>query len=448
MLRILGRQTFYSFRRAAIIEVRHDPEGSTEMAQETAGHMPGASNTAIFRYDNVGLEDVDFTAFRLGQEATATRKELRDMFNQAKIAIANTTIPDAQTLREKLDARVKDALQLDDKYIEMETRFRALLEQGATLLGDLGYMASGSAELLSRDLDLLKPSNELPEGQQAAQVEQAKYIATRLRSIFLERKLLRRSLVTRYRREINDQIADEHKQFFMENTAHAKRVVSQAPSNVQPSVPDRIQSAIDESVALMEAIAAQQRSQIEALDNEIDDEDDGLADAADEDLLEEALDSGHMAPRQWSNLPDEVTVECDRGDDFATDDERLKYMMARLLLKNIPTSGIRCVLCQLDPTVDLESKDRGYVAFRLERHLKGNFHSKAAQVKRAVVQEIAAFGRVTCRICANPWSSISEKLFMKHMNEKHKDRLVENLVTQENRREEQPSDKDSGGEEQ
>lgn len=104
MLRILGRQTLYSFRRAAIVEVRHVPKGSTEMAQETAAHMPGSKNPTFYQYDKVGLEDVDFTAFRLGQDATITRKQLQDMFNRARIAIANMTMPDAQTLREKNDA--------------------------------------------------------------------------------------------------------------------------------------------------------------------------------------------------------------------------------------------------------------------------------------------------------------------------------------------------------
>ena len=73
--------------------------------------------------------------------------------------------------------------------VDMETRFLTLLEQGAMLLG-IWILGKRISRIVIKGFRF-KLFNELLEHQKVAQVEQAKDIATRIRSIFPERKLLR-----------------------------------------------------------------------------------------------------------------------------------------------------------------------------------------------------------------------------------------------------------------
>jgi hypothetical protein len=118
--------TYYSFRRTAIIETRR--LHGTEAAKNLAMHRQHADT--ISAYDQVGLGDLDMTAYQLGETAAMDRSEIRKFFSQSATAIhaqgasAYTTTP-----KEALDARVKKRLPSDSEYVEVELQLKDIYDR-------------------------------------------------------------------------------------------------------------------------------------------------------------------------------------------------------------------------------------------------------------------------------------------------------------------------------
>lgn len=115
---VFGRNTYYSLRRAAIIEVRR--RYGTEAARQLANHTPDSN--AIGYYDTSGMSDVDMTAYRSGDAPDVSRDDLRTFFSQAADRI-NPKNADGQTESDPkavLEKEINRQLKEDPEYFEGE----------------------------------------------------------------------------------------------------------------------------------------------------------------------------------------------------------------------------------------------------------------------------------------------------------------------------------------
>ena len=101
---LLDRNSYYSIRRTAIIEVRR--QHSTESAKDFAFHKPSANS--LFFYDNVGFGDIDMQQFRLGGPESMSREEVQKYFSQAALSRFRPEQDQGETLKQTLDHGVKD----------------------------------------------------------------------------------------------------------------------------------------------------------------------------------------------------------------------------------------------------------------------------------------------------------------------------------------------------
>jgi hypothetical protein len=109
------RNTYYSFRRTAIIETRR--RSADNMAKNLAFHVHNAHS--ILAYDNEGLSSTDITAFRLGEDHGRTAEEIAGMWRQSRVArlcSPETNLP--TLLKQRLQAKLPE----DEEYIRAERK--------------------------------------------------------------------------------------------------------------------------------------------------------------------------------------------------------------------------------------------------------------------------------------------------------------------------------------
>lgn len=115
LIGLYKRNTFYSFRRTAIVETRRS-RGS-EAAASPAGYKDLRS---LFYYDLDDMADVDLTSFSSGQEGGVSR-ELRRYFSQVSLARYQPADRKAPDLKQAIKLRVEDELRNNVDYIQAGT---------------------------------------------------------------------------------------------------------------------------------------------------------------------------------------------------------------------------------------------------------------------------------------------------------------------------------------
>jgi hypothetical protein len=105
----------------------------------------------------------------------------------------------------------------------------------------------------------------------------------------------------------------------------------------------------------------------------------------------------------------------DDGDGSGTIESRVSFIQQFALLSDpMSSSGVLCLLCQLDPTAKTpEMPAKTYARFKLEKHLAGNFHDRHDQVAQAN-REAVVDNRVSCRLCGK---SFCHDSIFKHWKE-------------------------------
>ncbi|KAK6431995.1 hypothetical protein LTR95_011842 [Oleoguttula sp. CCFEE 5521] len=422
MVGLLSHFSMYSLRRSAIIETRRS--SGTEFAKELAGHKP--YSTAIVSYDNVGLADVDITALRLGEDAgMVSRQTIRDMFSQSRIArfqepnptpdpgftgaatvTPTMTTPSAITstsqLKNHLEDRAKDTMHADQQYIDIELELSALLNDIAAQLDvdPLPVIASVfetyRGMLRARDLD---------------------HSVVVLDEVLKRRKQLRKSLMARCRKEELEKMRQEQ-----QKTLKVSKKKATLPFGGRGLQPEALTSAVKESGAQ----AALSRDdvgdalQLIDVDEQAGDEDQEDA-ALDADVVDESEEATRAEPTQWDKLADEVVLRPQGDEDElpVTLQARIDFIARFASLASIPTSNLKCILCALDPSTPPAAKDKLYTRTKLDRHLRSLYHTRKAEIERAVKTSADENKLLACPLCDE--EDIKSNAFFKHLKEVHEE---------------------------
>ncbi|KAF2279952.1 uncharacterized protein EI97DRAFT_477460 [Westerdykella ornata] len=384
---LFQRNTMYSLRRAAISETKR--RVGSESARELANHRPDGSS--LYAYAHRGFADVDITAFRL-QEQGLTTEEVAALFRQAVIS----RFGDGDTaagLKETLEARVEEATMSDEAWRKLDEAVENVVRciRDTLPLDARGWgMNTGTLKAV-----LIENSeNELLE-----QLNRAVY----------ERKKGRREIRRRLRRSILESIKQEqHSQLRVSgskaNATYGKGAPPKSIHENHQAAQNNLQAA---QAQILENVAQLAR---DADREEAEDEDGREAqnDGDDSDLLEEdeLLAGSRLEPEEWEELPEQVEMELDRDDGMAregTPAERQRALVAGLMNKVAlskaasQTSNLTCFLCQIDLTRTVEEKTRTYTMWKLDAHLKGNTHTRLAQLQRALKAQPGT--SVECFVC-------------------------------------------------
>lgn len=166
----------------------------------------------------------------------------------------------------------------------------------------------------------------------------------------------------------------------------------------------------------------------ERVPDDVEDEENEALDCdndVDHDLLEEELNAGRTEPPHWEGLDDgPVQVEAAYGDNDAKAPARLEFLKGFIQSANLEfkDSDLTCFMCVLDITVSDTDRKRRWTANKLNRHLKGDFHSHSNMLLRAFKHDLEVQGVVTCKACPeNKRPKFKNwKTFSKHLREKHR----------------------------
>jgi hypothetical protein len=280
------RNTYYSFRRSAIIETRR--KHGTEVAKDLAMHKPEANS--LFFYDNVGMGDKDINAMRLGEEAGMSREEVRDFYSQYKRRVVfpsdSKTTFDKDNLKSIIEREVAARLKKDEEYIAAETAHAALLDKASERLADLqeagnipetaiiptGYSAQKGAKIT--EFLIQSGENEL---------------AKKINDGTAERKLLHKRIRHRLQKDIRYRMGQEQRALMKKSKASATQVVN--PKGRQPQ-PVTAVGAVDLGDSTDAALAA-----LEGIPDE--DSDDENGDVDEEVLEEQEIANARLEPEAW-----------------------------------------------------------------------------------------------------------------------------------------------------
>lgn len=387
---LLSENSMYSFRRTAIIESRR--KAGTEMAKELAGHAP-TSNSIIF-YDTEKLADYDMIAFRLDQEGSS-RADIRRVFEQSQVfRIDDTSGP---SLEEQLDERASAAMQADEQFVAIESELQAMLRQAAEILRiDPLPNVKGVFE------DYRKRLNEHSCDEATVQLD----------DILRRRKTLRKGLMRKHKtKQKAEMLAD------LQNSAQVIKKQANTLSGSTRFEPAGLHDKDDGAVtAVINADAAKEK-QMQALNVETtddQDEDEGVLNVR---AAEEALEGTREEPELWAQLEDAVNVvpEGD-GDGTESGAARMRFIEEFAALSSVQNNNMTCLLCMLDPTVG-EPKTN-WTKSKLDKHLNGNFHSRAKQITRAA-ENIEVDGKVICPICPSNTEVNGKTAYLKHVKKYH-----------------------------
>ncbi|KAK5167217.1 uncharacterized protein LTR77_007949 [Saxophila tyrrhenica] len=333
---LLQRNTTYSFRRTAIVEMRRSH--GTERARELAGHA--IDSTTISYYDEDTTEDMDITAMRTGEQ-TISRDAIREAFRQAHTRIDTQGIDLQQELRE----RTANSVTSDPTYIDMEQKLFSTL--------------TGIAEILEMDPPELQKMTNFQQYRDAL-VEKSLFSEhEELTTLLAKRKKLRYHLMERHLKEQKAQMLEDHKK--------------------------TMKAYQDSSEALIQGLST----------DEVE-EDSAEADI-DAEAVEEALEATREEPEHWGTLNDEVFVRSAGDQDGNTTvDGRLQFLKSFIALSSVEVKNMKCMLCLLDPTA--ATPDRLWDKTKLDRHMRSDYHSRQQELLRAAINS-QEDGRVICPLC-------------------------------------------------
>ncbi|KAH7344368.1 hypothetical protein BKA66DRAFT_579444 [Pyrenochaeta sp. MPI-SDFR-AT-0127] len=413
---LFERNTYYSFRRSAIIEVRR--QHTTESAKDFAHHK--LNSNSLFFYDNVGFGDIDMQQYRLGGAESMSREEVRKYFSQVNITRLQPKQGDEDlTLREVLDEKVKEQLSTQDDYIAHELKLKDLYEEMGNKLEEL------------QTAGVIPSTEKIPSGFAAR--AGARYqslsvtygldeLVKKVNAHMVNRKQLHRAIRLRLRKEIHAEMRKEHRAVIAESMAQSARKLAPGgtfePQQVKGVKVTGIGQSEEEERLFVDAGA-----DTASFD---DDNNDGVN--------EEALQDGHdinsrEEPECWEGLEDEVHVQLGGGKPTAeTEETRYEFLMMWIKLSDlvVAQSNLLCPRCKIDPTMDKSAKERRFNLFRLNTHMRGSTHTREAQLRRALkLDGMDNTSMITCPTCTAMVKGV--KKFMKHVKSAHKETLWEDF---------------------
>lgn len=271
---LTDRNSYYSFRRSAIIETRR--KHGTEAAKDIAFHQPAANS--LFFYDNVGMGDQDITALRLGVEAGMSRDEVKEFYAQYKRRVVipsnSSTGVDKETLKSIIDKEVKDGLKDDEEYIGAEISHAALLDEGSdklvelqdagkisdTVLVPIGYSAHKCGSIT----DLLTQHGEIE-------------LAKKITDGAAQRHLLHKRVRHKLQKEIRERKGKEQRALLKKNTSGARQAVTlkgSQPKNVTAGGVIDLGDSTDAAFAVLSEISDEDPQEDEDVDEEVLEEQD------------------------------------------------------------------------------------------------------------------------------------------------------------------------------
>lgn len=156
--------------------------------------------------------------------------------------------------------------------------------------------------------------------EEEASVENATFTGE-LRELLRLRKNLKRKLRNKYAHVVKEKMLEEH-----------KRSMKVAKEGARPKSDVKKDQRVD-SRSIVDAADARITAEINALVTAVDSDDEGDGDGeVDEDALDD-VEGRAMVNPEWSEMPDEVELDVDRGDDddpSATDAGRLAFLRSWL----------------------------------------------------------------------------------------------------------------------
>ncbi|KAF2710844.1 hypothetical protein K504DRAFT_453891 [Pleomassaria siparia CBS 279.74] len=378
---LMERNTYYSLRRTAIIEVRRNH--GTEAAKDLAFHV--ASADSLFFYDNAGFGDVDMQQLRLGGPEGMSRAEVQKYFSQANLARWHAMPEQKLTFTELLNQRVKSQLPLQWEYGVSELALRKLYEDAPRPAGhwsDTRHREHPNGILSVR----LRP---IPDSlvYQGTFVKSETTIQSHTTPTSQEYQ--RRNPQIAQSGRGTERKAGQTKKFSQGNSYEAQHV-----GNTQ--VTKSGQSAEEMS-----------------FEDEGDEDNDEDNNGVDEEVLEDQDINSREEPECWANGQSSGT----------TRQTRRKFLTMWLELDDsvVAQSNLVCPRCQIDPTMDKAAKEKKFILHRLNVHMRSSVHSREEQLKRAVKQDGEDI--VVCPVCNLPRNGVRE--FMTHIKKFHPEQLWE-----------------------
>lgn len=228
---LLERNTYYSLRRSAVIEVRH--EHGTELAQQIAHHKPSANS--LFFYDNVGFGDMNMQNFRMGLDGDGglSRADVRKFFSQAHLARWQADeASQGMTLEEVFNSRVKASLPDEPDYQDMELQLKEFYEKIGNQLADM--QSSGA---IPEEARISVGFTARHGAQYRALMTKYGLTAelTQMEELLKVRKRLYRAIRLRLRHKITESLREEHRALLNENIKGSSRVLA-SQNGFQPKV--------------------------------------------------------------------------------------------------------------------------------------------------------------------------------------------------------------------
>ncbi|CAE7216402.1 hypothetical protein PTTW11_10820 [Pyrenophora teres f. teres] len=411
---LLERNSYYSLRRTAIIEVKRDH--GTEKAKDLAFHV--ASSNSLIYYDNIGFGDLDMGQFRLGGPESVSREEIQKYFSQANLTKWQPIDDEAPTLTQSINQATKDQLREEPEYISREQNLKRLYDETGDQLQEL--QAAGRI-----------PDNEkIPTGCSVTDGAKLKALShkygldeltKKIEEQLVNRKRAYRSIRLRLRKSIVQELRRKHRATLLESQHQSMRKCSAGGAYEPQILANAAVSGLDHSTteaSLMVEISDSDPSHS-------DDEDD----CVDAEVLERENDASREEPECWTDLESNVQIQIGGGEASAETSEIRKAFLLKWIGMTdtvVAQSNLVCPRCQIDPTMKATEKQRRFTLFRLNTHMRGQTHSREAQLRRALkIDGHTKTSTITCPVCKLPWKGISA--FMRHLKVRHADQLWDGI---------------------
>jgi hypothetical protein len=387
---LLERNSYYSLRRTAIIEVKK--RHCTEKATQIAFHV--ASGCSLLHYDNVGFGDTDMQSFRLGGPEIMTKGEVRSFFPQSNISRWTPKEGDEPTLLETIWRQVKARLPLDAAYVAMQEELQTLYGEAKTMLDEL--QAAGVIPVTDR----IPHGNSVNDGAVYRSVLQrynCHELVAQVDNLLAARKALHQKIRRSLRKTIIEELKADHEALLVPDT--------------------KTGLSCDDGILVDQG----DDQEDEDKDQEDDDVDQATRDASD--ALDEELDC-------WDELQGTVHVQVRSGTvTQETMKVRRDFLLQWLDLKDsiVAQADLTCPRCKVDPTITQADKERRYNLFRLNTHMRGSTHSRESQIRRTLKQDGYTDNTtwVQCPICAYKYKGI--RRFISHMKAEHEEHLWDDI---------------------
>jgi hypothetical protein len=281
---LMERNTYYSLRRTAIIEVRR--KHGTDKAKDLAFHV--ASANSLFFYDNVGFGDVDMQQFRQGGPETMTRDDVQKYFSQANLARWPAAKEDGLSLKGEIEQAVAEQLIQHEEYIQKNVELKNLYEKAGDKLE-----AMQTAGII--------PDTELiPKGYSSKDGTKYKTLCIRygldevtksIEEFLKDRKALFRKLRLQLRKSTYEELRKKHRAVLADSQKQANRKLSEGGGYEPRAIQDAEVTGL---------VRDAQDTDFEEYDPEADQSDDEGADGANDEVLEDQRMTSREEPDSWS----------------------------------------------------------------------------------------------------------------------------------------------------